>query len=271
MHTRRQRAVVLGVAAAVVAAAAVVGVSLTHGSTIDRAAAGTDRSTRTATTAPHSMSAARPAPTSTAAPARTPAPTPRAADSAPIVDDDTMVTIGDSIMAGYGLDDATVGSWPALVGTATGAPVVNDSCSGAGFIAVGDCGTDFAGLLPTAVAAHPGVLVVQSSDNDLGQDPDELAAATAQTVQSLHAAMPDARIVGLSTLWDQPGTVPAEVAQSSADLQDAVTAVGGTYIDVGQPLVGQDTLLQSDSEHPTDSGQEVLAAAILADLRSAGV
>ncbi|MCJ1714465.1 SGNH/GDSL hydrolase family protein [Curtobacterium sp. VKM Ac-2922] len=192
------------------------------------------------------------------------------AQGAPVTSDTAVVTIGDSIMAGHGLDDPS-DAWPVLLGTETGQAVTNDSCSGAGFIAVGDCGTDYDGLLAAAVASAPGTVLVESSDNDLGQDPTALAAATTSTIAALHAALPHARIVGLSTLWDQPGTVPDEVAASSADLQHAVQAVGGTYIDVGQPIATGAGLLQADSEHPTDAGQQVLATAVLADLRAAGI
>lgn len=212
--------------------------------------------------------------------ASTPTPTTPAAGSAAtsgpavggvISDDTTLVTIGDSIMAGHGLADAATGAWPVLLGTATGDHVVNDSCSGAGFIAVGSCGNDYQGLIAEAVAADPGIVIIESSDNDNGEDPTTLATATTETVAALHAAVPTARIVGLSTLWDQPGAVPAEVEQSSDDLRTAVTAVGGTYLDIGQPIAGKDGLLQADDEHPTDAGQQVLASAILADLRAAGI
>lgn len=191
-----------------------------------------------------------------------------ASASAP-ADRSAIVTIGDSIMAGHGLSDPGSTAWPVLLGEETATTVTNDSCSGAGFIAVGSCGTDFAGLIDEAVAAHPHLVVIESSDNDLGEDPAALARATMTTVAAIHAALPDAQIVGLSTLWDQPGATPAEVSASSADLERAVDAVGGTYVDVGQPIAGRAGLLQSDSEHPTVAGQRVLASAIVQDLRAA--
>ncbi|WIB01224.1 SGNH/GDSL hydrolase family protein [Curtobacterium sp. MCBA15_012] len=199
-----------------------------------------------------------------ASPTASPTPT-----LAPFTIDSDVVVIGDSIMAGYGLDDAA-DAWPAVLGQQTGAQVANDSCSGAGFVSVGDCGTDFAGLVPRAVTAKPELVVVQSSDNDFDSDPTTVAQATQQTVAQIHQAMPGATIVGLSTLWDQPGDVPAEVAQTSSALQQAVTSVGGTFIDVGQPLAGHADWLQADSEHPTVAGQQVLAATFRADLERAG-
>lgn len=176
-----------------------------------------------------------------------------------------VTTIGDSIMAGKGLDAAQ--AWPALIDDDPGVSVRNLGCSGAGFIAVGSCGTDFAGLVPQAVSSAPQLVLLESSDNDLGEPAAPLAAATTQTVAAIHKALPHAEIIGMNTLWDQPGAVPAEVGASSADLQRALAAVHGTYVDIGQPLAGQASLLQSDSEHPTVAGQVVLARTVRAALR----
>ena len=48
-----------------------------------------------------------------------------------------------------------------------------------------------------------------------------------------------------------------------------MTAVGGHYLDIGQPLGGHPELMQDDDVHPTVAGQVVLAgtiqAAILAE------
>ncbi|MFZ7086755.1 SGNH/GDSL hydrolase family protein [Curtobacterium sp. RRHDQ10] len=194
---------------------------------------------------------------------------PSASASTP-VPETKVVTIGDSIMSGHGLGSESE-AWPTLLGFSGHGPVVNLGCSGAGFIAVGDCGTDYQGLISQAVAAQPTLVIIQSSDNDNGEDAAELDSATMTTVRALRAALPSTEIVGFSTLWDQPGAVPAEVAQSSDDLRSAVAVVGGKYIDVGQPIAGQPALLQSDNEHPTDAGQSVLALAFARDLHRAGV
>lgn len=182
----------------------------------------------------------------------------------------SVVTIGDSIMAGYGLD-SSADAWPALLGKADHLHVTNLGCSGGGFVAVGDCDTDYAGLVDQAVAAHPSIVVIQSSDNDLGESAASIETATRLTVKAVHTALPKARIVGLSTLWDQPGAIPDEVGESSASLRRAVKAVHGTFVDIGQPIAGHTDWLQSDSEHPTVAGQQVLFRAIQRDVRRAGV
>ncbi|MGA1838781.1 SGNH/GDSL hydrolase family protein [Herbiconiux sp. 11R-BC] len=220
-----------------------------------------------------SVSAASPpgrpvAPPQTAEPAGTSA----AAEDAvtPVAAAQVIVTIGDSIMAGYGLDDPSQ-AWPALVGASTGATVVNLGCSGGGFIAEGDCGGDFESLIPSAVAANPDVVIIQSSDNDLGFDPAEVQDATQQTVEELRGALPHAQIVAFTTLWDQPDPAPDDILTGSAALQDAVASVGGISLDLGQPIAGQPGLLQDDDEHPTPDGQHVLADVIQTALTGAGI
>jgi acyl-CoA thioesterase I len=191
-----------------------------------------------------------------------------AAPSAPAAPQ-RIVTIGDSIMAGFRLQPAQ--AWPALLGATDGIPVTNLGCSGGGFVAVGSCGSDFDGLIPQAVAAQPDLVIVQSSDNDEGVGAEKLAAATTRTLADLRAALPEARIVAFGTMWDKPRTAPAEIAASSGDLQAATDAVGGTFIDLGEPIAGQPALLQSDDEHPTVAGQQVLLQAIRTALDEAGI
>lgn len=210
----------------------------------------------------------------------TASPTPTASDLPQVAEADAaaspapagtavVVTIGDSIMAGYGLspDEA----WPALLASQEGVSVTNLGCSGAGFVAIGGCGTNFGGLIGQAARADPSLVIIQSSDNDSGESDQSIQTATAQTVGALHEAMPDAVIVGFGTLWDEPSTAPGTIAASTAALQSALADVGGTFIDIGQPLISQPGLLQADGEHPTAAGQRVLVQTISQALADAGI
>ncbi len=180
-----------------------------------------------------------------------------------------IVTIGDSIMAGYGLDAGQ--DWPTLLAQRPGLSVTNLACSGAGFIADGDCGSHFSGLIDAAVAASPTMVIVQSSDNDDGASDAMLNDAAMSTLVALRGALPDATIVGMNTLWNQPADPPAEIAASTVALKAAVEAVGGTFVDIGQPLQNQAGLLQFDDEHPTAAGQQVLLDAITSAFAAAGL
>lgn len=194
------------------------------------------------------------------------APTMPRVSSPPSVEPDAMrmVTIGDSIMAGYGLEVDQ--AWPALIATNTGADVKNLACSGAGFVTIGECGVNFAGLISRAADLHPSVILIESSSNDIGVDPGALAAATAETIEQLRAACPNALLVGLSTVWNDQESLPPEIDESSAALAHAIAQVGGVSIDLQQPLLGHPEWMQDDGVHPTAAGQVYLAELISAEL-----
>lgn len=195
-----------------------------------------------------------------------PTPVPLAQDADGTV---SVVTIGDSIMAGYGLDPAS--AWPVLLGEQDGVVVTNLGCSGPGFTVPGGCGTDYAGLIAKAVAAKPSLVIIQSSDNDQGAPIAEIDNATDATLRKLRTALPHTVIVGLSTLWDQPADPPNTIAASTKALRRAVGAVDGAFVNIGQPLAGQDGLLQADDEHPTVAGQQVMVGVVTQALRSVGI
>lgn len=211
------------------------------------------------------------APASTAGPAAASVAT-ASSDSAPPLPHATggpVVTIGDSIMAGLGLDADE--AWPALVAHDTGADIVNLGCSGAGFTIIGDCGDDYAGLVQQAIALHPATVIIQSSDNDSGASQDEIEASTRSTIDELRAALPDAELIGIATLWHLDWDEPDAIGWSSDALQSAVTDDGGVFLSLGQPLRGRPELLQWDGEHPNGDGQIVLSDALEAALDDAGI
>lgn len=180
-----------------------------------------------------------------------------------------VVTIGDSIMAGLGIDPDD--AWPELLASSTGTDVVNLGCSGAGFLAIGDCGTDFDGLVDEAIVFSPDFVIVQSSDNDLDASEDEIADATTSAIDRLHEALPDAQIVGIGALWHLDDEQPEEITWSSTALQEAVEADGGIFVSIGQPLRDHPELLQWDGEHPNEEGQRVLSDAVARALDGAGI
>ncbi len=194
------------------------------------------------------------APASTVTPLPSPSPSPS-------VDTRTAtVMIGDSLMSGYGLDSSQ--AWPTVLSAALPLQVTNLACGGTGFVAVGDCGTDYSGFVPAVAALAPQLIIVESSSNDFDLSNEQIVDATRDTLEQLRAAAPDAVIVGLSTIWNDDAEIPPDVEITSAALAEAVTEVGGTFLDVGQPLAGHPEWMQFDDVHPTSSGQRAIAAAV---------
>ena len=178
-----------------------------------------------------------------------------------------VVAVGDSIMKGHGLRPSQ--AWPALLARDQGWRLDNLACDGAGFLAVGDdsdCGTTFAGLVRRAVAEHPDVVIVQGSSNDLGEKDSDLEQETERQLAQIRRALPHARILGLSTIWNDH-TPPAQIGTITDQVRGAVHAVGGTFIDVGQPLEGHPAWMQHDDVHPTAQGQTAIWGAVLHALR----
>jgi acyl-CoA thioesterase-1 len=172
-------------------------------------------------------------------------------------------------MAGLGLDDQD--AWPSLLATGTPTKLVNLACSGAGFIAVGGCGTNYAGLIAQAAQAQPTLVIVESSSNDIGQTDAAIDKATEATMAALRSAVPNATIVALSTVWNDEDTWPEEVTSSSKSIERAAAAQHALYLDLGQPLEGHPEWMQSDDVHPTIDGQRVLAESVRRALAGAGL
>lgn len=192
-----------------------------------------------------------------AAPATTAPPRPR------------VVTVGDSLMSGAGLSIGE--AWPDLMASRAHLALTNLACGGMGFVVEGECGTAYSGFAPAVAALQPDLLIVESSSNDFWQDPDEIRADTAATIEELHQAVPTARIVGLSTIWNDESDIPDDNAVTSDALRDAIDAVGGTHIDVGQPLLGHPEWLQDDDVHPTARGQKAIEQTIVSALQDADI
>ena len=173
-----------------------------------------------------------------------------------------VLTIGDSIMKGFGLKPGQ--AWPELISQQDGWSLSALACNGAGFLAIGaadDCDSNFSSIVKGASALQPDLVIIEGSSNDFGMSNSALLESTLSAVSDLQADFPRAKIVGLSAVWGDT-TVPDEIAEINSQVQQAMAQVGGTYVDLGQPLSGHPELMQGDDVHPTAAGQRVLAAAV---------
>lgn len=173
-----------------------------------------------------------------------------------------VAIVGDSIESGMGLEPFE--AWPALVAVDRRWGLQNFSEPGAGFVAVGSSDQDFEGQIDLVIAAKADVVLIGASDNDLGQDTAAVATAMAAAVERLSDALPKAHLVGYNALTGEASD--SDLAPLNDALRTAITAAGGTWIDLGQPYRGQAGLVQDDGEHPTLEGQQAIASAFLSRL-----
>lgn len=171
---------------------------------------------------------------------------------APVV----AAAIGDSIAIGNGVpaDDA----WPLLVADHLGWTLSDFAESAAGFTAPGLNTHVFDDQVSAAIRVHPEVVIVGATRNDVFAPTATLKAAATAALKRLRAALPHARIIGVSALWGSD-PAPAQIPVISATVREAVAGVGGTWVELGQPFAGHPELVLADHVHPTVEGQRLIA------------
>lgn len=170
-----------------------------------------------------------------------------------------VVGIGDSIFMGHGLDPDQ--AWLAVLAKSNGWRLTNLASDGSGFVTAGDNHDTFADQVAAATSLHPDVIVISGSSNDLGATNAQVMTATSAAINALHLALPATKIIAVSAVWGDTA-LPPQLKSITADVATAVAAVGGSYLQIHQPLAGKSNLMQPDDVHPTAAGQRVLAAAV---------
>lgn len=179
--------------------------------------------------------------------------------------------VGDSYTAGAGASDPSR-NFVSLVAKHEGWQAVNLGRGGTGYIATSSqagCGLDYCPnyqqMVPDVVARAPSVVFVSGGQNDSGRSDKDFSDAVKKLYDDLRAGLPDARIIAASPLGlDDPPS--ASLAARRAIVKKAVIAVGGEYLDLGQPLGRHPELMADDHVHPNDEGHAAIASAIVARL-----
>lgn len=170
--------------------------------------------------------------------------------------------IGDSYTAGSDV------RWTSLVAKTKGWREINLGRGGTGYEATAGkagCGLDYCPpygeMAAKAIAAKPDVVFVAGGRNDGGVYPAKIKAVFAD----LRRGLPDAKIYAVSPVWDDD-PAPGWLARQSKAVKAAVSAAGGTFLDIGEPLSGHPKLITADGIHPNAEGYQALAAAVLREL-----
>jgi lysophospholipase L1-like esterase len=253
-----RRGLIAGVAALVVVALVVVVMALNRDSTLTNAVAIVPPSFPPAVSASSSPVASVSAPVS--APASSGAPSPVASVSvAPALP--VVAFLGDDYTAGAGATSPAT-RWSSLVAEQYGWDEQNFGVAGTGYANGGTAGgTPYTARVAALAAKAPVIVIVAGGRFDIesANGPTTIKTGVTATFKALRAALPKAVIIAESPVW--PLTKPpATLALVAADVKAAVTAVGGQYLDIGEPLFG---LTADFGPHslPNDAGYAALAKA----------
>jgi|GEM_PF-492489 len=172
------------------------------------------------------------------------------------------VFVGDSYSLGAGGDGT---NWTTLLSAAAGWTEVNLARGGTGYTtgSTGStCSLDYCPsyqeMIPEVAATDPDIVVVSGGRND-GSGFDREAIGTFYS--SLRAAVPDARIIAVSPLWDSEPT-PDWLVTLEEDVRYSATTSGGEYADIGQPLLDHPELIATEGVYPNAEGYAVIASAV---------
>lgn len=191
-----------------------------------------------------------------------------------------VIFLGDSYTAGTGASDPSR-RWATLVATAQNWTIENRAFGSTGYVtstsgstAQAGCAADscpnYDQALATTTTAEPAVVVVSGGRNDLNSVDTRFGDAVKKFYADVRAKFPSAKIVATSPIWDDD-PAPARLGQIADAVKAGVEAVGGTYLDIGEPLAGHPEDVTADGIHPSDAGHQAIADALNAALKSAGV
>jgi lysophospholipase L1-like esterase len=187
-----------------------------------------------------------------------PSPTPSASATA---GPQIVAFLGDSYAFGTGASTQSK-RWADLVSLKQGWVEKNLSDNSTSYSTVGAPGsTSYQARLGAVVATGAQIVVVSGGRNDAGVAATQFSADVRATFAGIHAGLPRARIIVVSPTW---GNDPAP--QRLTDLISIVKAeanrAGATYLDIGEPLFGQASMVGADGWHPNDAGYAAIAAAV---------
>jgi acyl-CoA thioesterase I len=185
-----------------------------------------------------SLPAATPTATASLAPTPTPTPTATATARQPGIElpaEPVLLILGDSYTAGVGADQPDQG-WANLVAGQLGYPTNIDGVPGTGFAWGGGEQDELGGeyevrLQDTAAnpAFVPNVLILQGGQNDSRiPNPEEVEAATAQTIEAARRFWPGVQVVVLGPSAPQP--VAEELRAVNSAVRAGAAAANAPYI-----------------------------------------
>ena len=173
----------------------------------------------------------------------------------------TALFLGDSYTAGAALPAQQLDDrWPTRLSQQLGWTEMNEGCDGAGYTRPGVvCMTTYREHVDAVLDSDPDIIVVSGALNDLGSTLGEIEAAVHATFLTLRDAFPDAELYAVGGVYADAGDATATLEEINAIVKAQVERVGGTFVDIGEPLLGRPDLLADDGVHPNSEGHAVIA------------
>lgn len=174
----------------------------------------------------------------------------------------SVAFLGDSYTEGAGASTASK-RWTSLVCVHFGWTELNFGVGGTGYLNPLAPHVAYPYRVPAIAADHPAIVVVSGGYNDRGlalRSPAEELAAIRSTFAALHQALPKARLYAVRP-FAPAGPEPPVLGAIGSAVQQAVQRVGGTYLDIGDPLRNLPQDMYTDAIHPNDAGHRALAQA----------
>jgi lysophospholipase L1-like esterase len=172
--------------------------------------------------------------------------------------------LGDDWTAGTGAS-AKAARFTTMVCAQVGAREKNFGVDGTGYAKSSAAGGPYESRIAAIVAADPQIVVVSGGRNDNVDSPETAAAHARALFETLHIKLPDALLVAVAPFWGDSDLPPSMVSLGNA-VESGVTAAGGTYLDVPDPIHGHPSFM-ADLADPNDQGYAAIAAALAPELQ----
>lgn len=184
--------------------------------------------------------------------------------SASLAAGSVIAFLGDDWTAGTGATGEAA-RFTTMVCAQLGAQEENFGVDGTGYAKSSTDGGPFESRIDAVVAAHPQVVIVSGGRNDYVDAPATAAEHARDVFATLHTELPDAVLIAVKPFWGDSDLPPAMVALAAA-VKQGVTAAGGTYLDLPDPIHGHPSFM-ADLADPNNQGYAAIAAALVPQLQ----
>lgn len=192
-------------------------------------------------------------------------PTTASAD-APVV-----LFLGDSYTEGTGLATEDLPTrWSTVLSGRQSWTEINAGCNGSGYTQRGVCGTTYAERLAFLSDVDPDIVIVSGGVNDLGATEQLIDTQVSETFVDLRQTFPDVPLYAVNGIFYTGDATPPLLTHLNESVAREVAKVGGMYLAIGDPLLGEPELMASDGLHPNPAGHALIADLTESALKQAG-